>query len=87
MPGDPRGLDSGGLPSLVLAIMGVAGQRAREAWAELGVDIDDLVGGLIVTGVHPDGWAVPAGSTMTLPPKELASIQWGAAATAGDGYS
>jgi uncharacterized protein (TIGR02679 family) len=82
--GDPHALDSGVLPSLVLAVMGVAGQRVREAWAELGVDIDDLVGGLIVTGVQPDGWVVPAGSTMTLPPQELAGIRWAAPAVSGE---
>lgn len=76
VPGDPHALDSGVLPSLVLAIMGVANQRPREAWAEVGVDIDDLVGGLIVTGVAPAGWLVPAGATMTLPPKELTSVTW-----------
>jgi uncharacterized protein (TIGR02679 family) len=48
------------------------------------VDIDDLVGGLIVTGVQPDAWVVPAGSTMTLPPQELAGIRWAAPATPGE---
>jgi uncharacterized protein (TIGR02679 family) len=76
VPGDPHALDSGILPSLVLALMGVSGQRSREAWSEVGVDIDDLVGGLIVTGVAPAGWAVPHGATMTLPPKELADVKW-----------
>jgi hypothetical protein len=64
--------------------MGVIGQRAREAWAEVGVDIGDLVGGLIIAGVHPAGWTLPAGSVVTLPPKELAHIRWSAPATPGE---
>jgi uncharacterized protein (TIGR02679 family) len=40
------------------------------------VDIDDLIGGLIVTGVGPTGWVVPPGATITIPPKELAGIEW-----------
>lgn len=76
VPSDPHALDSGLLPSLVLAVMGVSGLRPREAWAEVGVDIDDLVGGLIVTGVAPAGWVIPSGATLTLPPKELAGIEW-----------
>ncbi|GAA2007438.1 DUF2399 domain-containing protein [Microbacterium ulmi] len=76
VPGRPHALDEGLLPSLVLAVMGVSGLRPREAWSEVGVDIDDLVGGLIVTGVHPERWVVPDGATLTLPPKELAGITW-----------
>lgn len=76
VPGSPHALDEGPLPALVLAVMGVSGLRARDAWAAVGVDIDDLVGGLIVTGVHPDGWVIPDGATLTLPLKELTSIKW-----------
>ncbi|WP_196810958.1 DUF2399 domain-containing protein [Arthrobacter sp. 35W] len=81
VPGSPHALDEGPLPALVLAVMGVSGPRARDAWAEVGVDIDDLVGGLIVTGVHPDGWAIPDGATLTLPPKELTGIKWASPST------
>jgi uncharacterized protein (TIGR02679 family) len=76
VPGSPHALDEGPLPALVLAVMGVSGLRTRDAWAAVGVDIDDLVGGLIVTGVHPDGWVIPDGATLTLPLKELTSIKW-----------
>lgn len=76
VPGSPHALDEGPLPALVLAVMGASGLRARDAWAGVGVDIDDLVGGLIVTGVHPDGWVIPDGAALTLPLKELTSIKW-----------
>jgi uncharacterized protein (TIGR02679 family) len=81
VPGSPHALDEGPLPALVLAVMGVSRARARDAWAEVGVDIDDLVGGLIVTGVHPDGWVIPYGATLTLPLKELAGIKWASPST------
>lgn len=76
VPGCPHALDEGPLSILVLAVMGVSGLRTRDAWAEAGVDIDDLVGGLIVTGVLPEGWVIPDGATLTLPLKELAGITW-----------
>lgn len=75
VPGDPHALDEGTLPSLILAIAGVSGPP-REAWDELGVNIDDLVGGLIATGLHPERWAIPAGTAVTLPPRQLKDIQW-----------
>lgn len=76
VPGRPHALDHGPLAAVVLAVMGVSGLRTRDAWGEIGVDIDDLVGGLIVTGVHPNGWTIPDGATLTLPLKELTSINW-----------
>ncbi|HEY0166620.1 MAG TPA: DUF2399 domain-containing protein [Jatrophihabitans sp.] len=82
VPGAPHALDGGALAGLVLALCGVAnGGRPRAAWASLGVDCDDLVGGLIVTGVAPAGWSIPAGATVTLPPRELAAVSWAAPAS------
>ncbi|MEV8327682.1 DUF2399 domain-containing protein [Kitasatospora sp. NPDC056731] len=76
VPGNPHALDAGALPALVLALTGSPSSGARSSWARLGVDYDDLLGGLIVTGVHPTGWHIPAGATVTIPPRELAPITW-----------
>ena len=51
-------------------------QRSRAAWDAVGVDCDDLTGGLIAIGIHPTGWQLPAGTAVTLPPRELASCRW-----------
>jgi uncharacterized protein (TIGR02679 family) len=77
----PHALDSGPLPGLVLAVLtaaGVtpAGVRTRQAWGVLGVDFDDLTGGLVTIGVHPVGWVIPASAVVTLPPRELAKCTW-----------
>ncbi|MFF1716561.1 DUF2399 domain-containing protein [Streptomyces sp. NPDC058268] len=74
--GNPHALDAGPLPALVLALTGCAGMPARSGWACLGVDFDDLLGGLIITGVTPRGWRIPPGATFTLPPRELTAIDW-----------
>lgn len=84
VPGDPHALDSGVLPSLVLAMTGFSGMRARQGWNQLGVDFDDLLGGLTVTGVHPAGWTLPNGAVVTLPPRELASISWDGPASSAE---
>ncbi|WP_443071539.1 DUF2399 domain-containing protein [Streptomyces sp. WMMC940] len=76
VPGDPHALDGGPLPALVLALTKSSGNTPRSAWARLGVDCDDLLGGLIITGVTPSGWGVPPSATFTLPPRELADIAW-----------
>ncbi|MFE2519407.1 DUF2399 domain-containing protein [Streptomyces mirabilis] len=76
VPGNPHALDAGPLPALVLALSGSSGTPTRSAWARLGVDCDDLLGGLIITGITPRGWHIPSGATYTLPPRELASIDW-----------
>ena len=79
---NPHALDDGEpLAALVLALLSAAGitsfaQRSRAAWDAVGVDCDDLTGGLIAVGVHPDGWHLPAGAAVTLPPRELASCRW-----------
>jgi uncharacterized protein (TIGR02679 family) len=79
---NPHALDDGEmLAGLVLALLSSAGitsftQRSRAAWAAVGVDCDDLTGGLIAVGIHPAGWQLPAGTVVTLPPRELASCRW-----------
>ncbi|WP_049566353.1 DUF2399 domain-containing protein [Streptomyces sp. SBT349] len=83
VPGDPHALDAGTLPALVLALTGNAAATSRLAWAHLGVECDDLLGGLIVTGVTPQSWQVPPGATYTLPPRELTRIVWTPPTTAG----
>ncbi len=77
----PHALDSGPLPGLVIAVLAAAGTispglRSRAAWDAVGVDCDDLTGGLITIGVHPAGWVLPAGASVTLPPRELARCAW-----------
>jgi len=51
-------------------------QRPRDAWAALGVDCDDLVGGLIALGIVPADWMLPRGTPVTLPPRVLNMCQW-----------
>jgi uncharacterized protein (TIGR02679 family) len=77
----PHALDSGTLPGLVLAILTAtgripAGLPPRAAWAAAGVDCDDLTGGLLALGIHPAGWSLPAGTVVTVPPRELALCTW-----------
>ncbi|MFD8737436.1 DUF2399 domain-containing protein [Streptomyces sp. NPDC059618] len=76
VPGNPHALDTGPLPALVLALTGSSGIPTRSAWARLGVDCDDLLGGLIITGITPRGWQIPPRTTYTLPPRELMQIDW-----------
>jgi uncharacterized protein (TIGR02679 family) len=76
VPGDPHALDTGTLPALVLALTGNSAAAPRAGWAHLGVDCDDLLGGLVMTGVTPRGWHVPPGATFTVPPRELTGIEW-----------
>jgi len=83
VPGNPHALDAGTLPALVLALNGSSATRVRSSWARLGVEWDDLLGGLITTGVTPRGWRIPSGATFTLPPRELATIEWEAPQTPG----
>lgn len=80
--GNPHALDHGSpLAILVIAILVAAGRidsgnRPRDAWATVGVDYDDVVGGLIAVGILPMGWSVPDGATVTLPPRVLNSCEW-----------
>lgn len=39
-------------------------------------DRDNLLSGLIVTGILPVEWSVPQGVTLTIPPRELALCTW-----------
>jgi uncharacterized protein (TIGR02679 family) len=77
----PHALDTGALPGLVLAILVAVGaipasSPARAAWAAVGVDCDDLTGGLLALGIYPAGWTLPPDATVTLPPRELARCAW-----------
>lgn len=78
VPGDPHALDGGPLPGLVLVLTGSSSTAPRPGWGRLGVDCDDLLGGLIITGVTPRDWRIPPGATFTLPPRELTQIAWAA---------
>ena len=79
---DPHGLDDGSpVAGLVLALLSAleavpAGLRSRDAWDVVGVDYDDLTGGLLTLGVTPVGWVLPAGAMTTLPPRELTRCAW-----------
>jgi uncharacterized protein (TIGR02679 family) len=80
--GNPHALDDGTtLAGLVLAILVAWGkvtprQRPRAAWAQAGVDCDDVTGGLLAVGIFPTGWCVPSGAAVTLSPRVLSSCQW-----------
>jgi len=82
--GNPHALDDGTrLAGFVLAVLVAAGavhprqrQRPRQAWDQIGVDCDDLTGGLIAVGIVPDGWRLPPGTPVTLPPRVLATCPW-----------
>jgi uncharacterized protein (TIGR02679 family) len=84
---NPHALDDGEpLAALVLALLSAVGitsfgQRSRAAWAAVGVNCDDLTGGLIAVGIYPAGWQLSTGAAVILPPRELASCQWPAAPT------
>ena len=77
----PHALDTGALPGLVLALLTTAGHipsglTPRAAWAAVGVDCDDLTGGLLALGIQPRDWTLPTGAVVTLPPRELARCAW-----------
>lgn len=79
---NPHALDAGEmLPALVLAMSTAAGAvpagaKARDAWDVVGVDCDDLTGGLVAVGIHPTGWQLPPGAAVTLPPRVLSGCEW-----------
>lgn len=85
---DPHALDAGSsLGSLALALLAAAGlapegtaARGRSAWELVGVTGDDALGGLLVVGICPVGWQVPAGTLLNLSPRELLRAQWPAPA-------
>jgi uncharacterized protein (TIGR02679 family) len=77
----PHALDEGMLPGLVLAILiGAdaipAGMPNRAAWAAVGIDYDDLTGGLLALGIYPARWSLPADTAVTIPPRELSRCRW-----------
>jgi len=81
VPGNPHALDEGPLPNLVLAMLTSAGRVStegptRQRWEQAGVDFDDIMGGLAMTGVLPTGWSAPLGAIVTIPPRELARAEW-----------
>lgn len=83
VPENPHALDDGTpLAGLVLALLTGLGVipavlgNARQSWAQAGVDCDELQGGLTTLGVHPAGWTIPAGTTCTIPPRELKACDW-----------
>lgn len=78
---DPHGLDAGPTAALTLGLLTALGRiapalRTRDAWAAVGVDLDDLTGGLIVLGIHPQSWNIPHNAALTLPPRTLAATDW-----------
>jgi uncharacterized protein (TIGR02679 family) len=80
--GDPHALDHGSpLAGLVVGVLAAAGKiaarlRPGAAWASVGVDCDDVVGGLTTVGLVPVGWVIPQGALTTLPPRELKTCDW-----------
>lgn len=77
VPGAPHALDAGEtLAGLVLAMANLSGRPSRAAWDSLGIDCDDLLGGLISLGVHPAGWTLPDHAVVTIPPRELSRCEW-----------
>lgn len=87
--GDPHALDhASALGRFVLAALAGAGrveprQRPRDAWTSIGVDADDVIGGLTVVGIAPIGWRLAREAVVTLPPKTLKRIEWPAPEPAG----
>lgn len=78
---NPHALDAGALPGLVLAVLVASGAvplglPPRTAWAAVGVDCDDLTGGLLALGLHPHGWSLPPDTVVTIPPRELSRCAW-----------
>lgn len=85
VPGNPHALDEGQpLAGLVLALADVGSVRSRSGWDGLGVDCDDIVGGLIVLGLRPVGWSMPPHAVVTIPPRELARVRWQPPPSPGD---
>ena len=92
VPGSPHALDEGtalaGTTLSLLTALGLIsadpGTAARALWDQVGIDCDDLMGGLAVLGFYPSGWELPLGSTCTIPPRELARATWNTDPGTGD---
>lgn len=84
VPSDPHALDEGSrLSGLCLALLAALGRTApgpglsaRAQWAQVGVDCDDIIGGLTTLGIAPQGWQLPRDAVVTIPPRELARCRW-----------
>jgi hypothetical protein len=82
VPDDPHTLDRGGalLPHVrAIAIsVGIAetGCSDRQLWHALGVRADLVVGGLSMNAIAPQGWRIPAGQIVTVPPAVLDICEW-----------
>ena len=91
VPSDPHALDEGSrLSGLCLALLAALGQTApgpglsgRAQWAQVGVDCDDIIGGLTTLGIAPQGWQLPRDAVVTIPPRELAQCRWPAPSDPG----
>lgn len=57
----------------------------RTAWAQAGVDCDEIIGGLTVLGIQPLGWTLPSAAPCTLPPRQLQAARW-PTAPSGDAW-
>ena len=92
VPGEPHALDEGtplaGATLCLLTALGLIsadpGTAARALWDQVGVDFDDLMGGLATLGFYPGGWELPPSAICTLPPRELSRVAW-PAPPGGDG--
>jgi uncharacterized protein (TIGR02679 family) len=87
--GNPHALDHDSfLAGVVLAILGASGrlkprQKPRAAWDSIGVDCDDVVGGIVALEILPVGWAVPRRAPVTLCPRVLSTCTWPSAPSPG----
>ncbi len=85
----PHGLDEGRTAELlsraIIVAVGLAqpGGRARDVWSSVGVDWDELSGGISSLGIHPVGWHLPTTAITTVPPIELADCTWPPSPTPG----
>lgn len=89
VPSDPHALDDGtrlaGLTLALLAALGLTtAGRPRDQWSQVGVDCDDLLGGLLLLGIAPLGWQLPRTAAVTVPPRELAAVRWPSPPPEGD---
>ncbi|MFE7529244.1 DUF2399 domain-containing protein [Kitasatospora sp. NPDC057542] len=80
--GTPKALDRGSaLAGLILALAAAAGAVTdpadqRTAWDGLGVDFDNLTGGLLSLNLWPAGYTLPADEPLPLTPYTLARCRW-----------
>lgn len=76
----PGGTRVTGVSLALLAALGRVeagpGVRIRTQWAQVGVDCDDIIGGLTLLGIAPRGWHLPQDAVVTVPPRELVECQW-----------